>query len=107
MTQGIRGAGSLRNWFNTASFTTPANGAFGTSSRNSIPLPGTVGIDSSLSRDFSFGDLKNLEVRATANNVFNTVQYSGVNTVLNSATFGQISSVAPARRLSFQARYRF
>ena len=102
----IRGAGSLRSWFNTAAFTTPAN-TFGTSSRNSIQLPGTVSTDTSLSRDFAFGELRNLEFRATATNVFNTVQYSGVNTVLNSATFGQVSSVAQARRLSFQARYRF
>ncbi|MBE7181071.1 MAG: TonB-dependent receptor, partial [Terriglobus roseus] len=103
----IQGAGSLRSWFNTAAFTAPPSGAFGNSSRNSIELPGTVSEDMSLSRDFTFGDLKNLEVRATANNVFNTVQYSGVNTVLNSANFGQVSTVAPARRLSFQARYRF
>ncbi len=104
--QPISGAGSLRNWFNPHAFTDPAN-VFGTSSRNSIQLPGTVSTDTSLSRDFAFGDLKNLEFRATATNVFNTVQYSGVNTVLNSATFGQVSSVAQARRLSFQARYRF
>ena len=106
-TQHIAGAGSLRNWFNTSAFTAPAPGAFGNSSRNSIQLPGTVSTDTSLSRDFAFGDLKNLEVRATATNVFNTVQYTGVNTVLNSANFGQVSSVAQARRLSFQARYRF
>ena len=104
--QSIEGAGTLRNWFNGAAFVAPAN-TFGTSSRNSIELPGTVSADTSLSRDFAFGDLKNLEVRATATNVFNTVQYSGVNTVLSSATFGQVSSVAQARRLSFQARYRF
>lgn len=111
-TQGIGGAGSLRNWFNTAAFTTPArdtfgNSTFGTSSRNSIRLPGTVSVDTSLSRDFAFGDLRNLEFRATATNVFNTVQYSGVNTLLNSATFGQVTSAAQARRLSFQARFRF
>jgi hypothetical protein len=43
----------------------------------------------------------------TANNVFNTVQYSGIDTTLNSRTFGQVTSAAPMRRITFMARYRF
>ncbi len=105
--QPIAGAGTLRSWFNAAAFAAPDANSFGNASRNSIRLPGTVSVDMSLSRSFAFGDLKNLEARATANNVFNTVQYSGVDTVLNSSTFGQVTSVANARKLSFQARYRF
>ena len=106
--QPVAGAGRLHNYFNTAAFTSPsAASGFGTASRNSIELPGTVSVDASLSRTVSFGDTKNLEVRATANNVFNTVQYSGLDTTLNSSTFGQITSVANARKFTMQARYRF
>jgi len=43
----------------------------------------------------------------TANNVFNTVQYSGINTVENSANFGAVTSAAGMRSLQVQARYRF
>ena len=104
--QAIAGAGTLRNWFNKSAFVAPANG-YGTASRNSIELPGTVSTDMSLSKSVSFGELRNLEMRATASNVFNTVQYSGVNTVLNSSNFGQVTGAAPPRKMSLQARYRF
>jgi len=106
--QPIAGAGNLRSWFNTAAFASPSAAAvFGTASRNSIELPGTISNDMSLSRSIALGDLRNFEARVTASNVFNTVQYSGVNTVLNSSTFGQITGAAAPRKLSFQARYRF
>jgi hypothetical protein len=46
--------------------------------------------------------------------VFNTVQYSGVSTTLNTGTeasyaspFGQITSVAPMRSFQFTAGFRF
>ena len=84
----------------------PANG-FGTASRNSIEGPGTVSVNSSLSRTFGFGETRSLETRLTASNVFNTVQYSGINTTLNSATFGQVTSAAARRAVQVMARYRF
>ncbi len=104
--QPIKGAGQLRNWFNPAAFTTPA-AVFGTASRNSIELPGTVSNNMSLSRTIRLGDIRNLEMRLTANNVFNTVQYSGVNTTLNNANFGQITGAANPRKIIYQVRYRF
>ncbi|MGI4854732.1 MAG: carboxypeptidase regulatory-like domain-containing protein [Janthinobacterium lividum] len=104
--QAITGLGTLRNWFNKGAFVSPANG-YGTASRNSIRLPGTVGFDLSLSKSIDLGELKNFEARLTASNAFNTVQYSGVNTVLNSSNFGQVTGAAAPRKLSLQARYRF
>ena len=102
----IAGAGSLRSWFNRAAFSAPANG-FGTASRNSIEGPGTVSVNSALSRTFDFGETRSLEARVTAANVFNTVQYSGIDTVLNSATFGQVTGAAARRTVQVTARYRF
>jgi hypothetical protein len=101
-----QGGGSLRNWFNRAAFTQPA-GTYGTASRYSIPGPGTVSFDASLSKSIRFGDFRNLELRATADNVFNTVQYSGVDTTLGSATYGQVTSAATMRQFTFMGRYRF
>ncbi|MEK6398771.1 MAG: carboxypeptidase regulatory-like domain-containing protein, partial [Terriglobus sp.] len=106
--QSIAGAGTLRSWFNTSAFTTPSSAVvFGTASRNSIQLPGTVSVNMSLSKSIPLGELRNFEGRITANNVFNTVQYSGVNATLNSSTFGQITGAASPRKLTFDARYRF
>ncbi|WP_263383238.1 TonB-dependent receptor [Granulicella arctica] len=102
----IAGAGRIQQWFNPAAFTAPPNG-FGTASRGSIEGPGIVGIDASLSRTVSLGDTRSFEARVTGNNVFNTVQYSGINTTLNSNTFGQVTSTAAQRTISMIARYRF
>ena len=104
----ISGPRTLTTWFNRNAFAPPAAASgFGDASRNSIELPGTVAFNTTLSRTVSFGELRSFEARATAFNVFNTVQYSGVNTVLNSATFGQVTGTAAPRKLTFQARYRF
>lgn len=104
--QPIAGSGGVFNWFNKGAFVSPANG-FGTASRNSIEGPGTVSIDASLSRTVPLGDTRSFEGRVTANNVFNTVQYSSIDTVLSSATFGQVLGTASQRALTFTARYRF
>jgi hypothetical protein len=101
-----RGGGSLNNWFNKAAFATPAN-IYGTASRYSIPGPGTVTDDVSLSKTHRFGEMKTLEVRAIIDNFFNTVQYSGVDTTLGSATYGQVTSADAMRSFNFMARYRF
>ena len=104
--QPIAGTGTVLDWFNKAAFVTPANG-FGTASRGSINGPGIVAVDASLSRTVALGETRSFEARVTANNVFNTVQYSGIDTTLNSQTFGQVTSTAAMRRLTVLARYRF
>jgi len=103
----INGARLLGNWFNAASFTAPAAGQFGTASRNSIEGPGTEVVDVSLSRTVQLGETRSFEARVTGANALNIVQYSGINTTLNSPTFGQVTAAAPMRTLTVTARYRF
>ena len=105
-TQPIKGAGTINDFFNKAAFVAPA-GEYGTASRNSIEGPGTVMVNASLSRTIEFGGTRSFEARVTASNVFNTVQYSGINTTENSANFGVVTSGAAMRSLLMQARYRF
>jgi trimeric autotransporter adhesin len=100
------GGGSASQWFNTSAFTAPA-GMYGTASRNSIAGPGTVQNNMALSKTMQFGETRSMEVRATINNVFNTVQYSGVDTNVTSPSFGQVTSTAPMRSFQFTARFRF
>ncbi|HWT65794.1 MAG TPA: hypothetical protein VN151_06735, partial [Terracidiphilus sp.] len=107
------GGGSLTQWFNPAAFTAPAANssypcdAFGTARRNSITGPGTVSNNMSLAKTMGLGDTRSMEIRATMNNVFNTVQYSGVDTNVASPTFGQVTSAGSMRSFQFNARYRF
>ena len=103
--QPIRGAGSLHSFFNAAAFSAPVT--YGSASRYSIEGPGQVLISSSLSRTVSFGETRSFEARVTANNVFNTVQYNGINTTLDSATFGQVTGAAAMRQILFVGRFRF
>ena len=94
------GGGTAKQWFNTAAYTAPAApttvgsttycNSFGNAPRNSIEGPGIVTNNMALSKSVSMGDTRSLEFRATISNVFNTVQYSGVNTTYGSPTFGQV-----------------
>ncbi|HEY1985061.1 MAG TPA: TonB-dependent receptor [Terracidiphilus sp.] len=109
----MNGGGSLKHWFNTAAFTAPT-GLYGNASRNSITGPGTIQNNMSLSKTMQLGDTRSFEMRATANNVFNTVQYSGVDTTLYSGVdsnfaspFGQVTSAGAMRSFQFTARFRF
>jgi hypothetical protein len=108
------GGGSLKQWFNPAAFTTPraapANypcAVFGNASRNSIAEPGKIQNSMALSKTMQLGDTRSMEIRATASNAFNTVQYSGVDTNVASPSFGQVTSVGAMRSFQFTARFRF
>jgi hypothetical protein len=106
------GGGSLTQWFNPAAFSEPmttGNGCavYGNASRNSIAGPGIVQNNLTLSKTMQFGETRSMEIRATANNAFNTVQYSGVDTNVASPSFSQVTSVGTMRNFNFLARFRF
>ncbi len=103
------GGGHINNWFNTAAFSSDfAQGQYyGTASRYSIPGPGTTVVNMALSKTFQLKDTKSFEVRMTADNAFNIVQYAGVNTQFDSTAVGQVTSARQMRTITFLARYRF
>jgi hypothetical protein len=109
------GAGSLQEWFNPAAYQAPVTAdpvrypcaTIGSAPRNSIAGPGTIQNNMSLSKTMQLGDTRSLEFRGTANNVFNTVQYSGVDTNVVSPSFGQVVSTGSMRAFQFTARFRF
>jgi hypothetical protein len=108
------GAGSLKVWFNPEAFTQPPNDSTtpscpncGNVSRNSVAGPGTIQNNMSLSKTMQLGGTRSTEFRAMANNVFNTVQYAGVDTNAASPSFGQVTSAAAMRTFQFTARLRF
>ena len=103
------GGGHLRHWFNTAAFSTDfAPGQlYGTAARNSIPGPGIDNLNLSLSRIIAPHEGKTLELRITANNALNVVQYAGVNTQFDSTSNGQVDAFQPMRQITFLARFQF
>jgi hypothetical protein len=93
-------------FFNTAVFSIPAPGTFGNAGRNTIIGPGTSSMNLGLTKNITF-DTRGLSIQLLASNVFNTVQFASIDTVVNSPTFGQVTSVRPMRRMQLLFRFRF
>jgi trimeric autotransporter adhesin len=115
---------TTREWFNTSAFcapassgsSTPASGStcadpngtsFGDAGRNIIAGPGQITFDMSLNKIITIKESRALEFRIQAANVFNTAHFTGINTVVNSFIFGEVTSVGSMRRVTMLARFRF
>lgn len=98
---------NAKHWFNTAAFTTPAAGTYGNAGRNTIIGPGSWLMSLVLSKNIPLRDSMSLEMRAEADNVLNHPNYSGIDTNLNSPTYGQVISVASMRKMVLSMHYRF
>jgi len=98
---------NIKHWFDTAAFTTPAAGTYGNSGRNTIIGPGSWLMSLVLSKNIPLKDSMSLEMRAEADNVLNHANYSGIDTTVNSPTYGQVTSVASMRKMVLSVHYRF
>jgi hypothetical protein len=94
-------------FFNTEAFSIPAAGLFGTAPRNLIVGPGSRNVNMALSKNVNFNRARGVTIRIQATNVFNTVQFSAIDAVVNSPTFGQVTSVRPMRSVQAILRFRF
>jgi len=99
-------------YFNTAAFSTPAAGAFGTTARNSVVGPGFLTDDISVNKSFPlFGDRGGrLTFRADLFNVLNWTNLNAPDRTLVSPTFGQILSAGDGgdqRIAQFALRFDF
>jgi hypothetical protein len=99
---------TVLEWFNTAAFSIPT-ACFGDAPRNSVIGPGTFTINSGLSKTIPFGrdGLRRLDFSWNTTNLLNHPNYTGLSTVLGSSTFGEITSVAGMRTMSFTTRLNF
>jgi len=94
-------------FFNTAAFVAPGTGRFGNARRNSIIGPSTRIFNMAFTKVFPLKDTKVLEFRAQATNIFNTPQFQGLDTIVNSPSFGRITSVGSMRSFQLSMRFRF
>ena len=97
------------HFFNTDAFALPATGQFGNAARNTITGPGTRSFDYSIARKFKFGQdaRRQLEWRWELSNAFNTPNLIGLNTVVNSSTFGQVQGAKSMRRMDMYLKVNF
>jgi hypothetical protein len=120
---------SVNQWFNTAAFSQPLAGAFGTSGRNILREPGINNWDMGLGKNFAFGDRANLQLRLETFNTFNhtqwgvdpsspTVAASGPGTGAidrnvndqppsTNTNFGRVTSARPGRVLQLGGKFTF
>jgi hypothetical protein len=108
------GGRTTSEWFNTSAFILPAGlggtaGCIGDAARNSITGPGLFNWNASLAKTVPFGrdGLRRLDFRVDTSNVLNHVNYSGISTVVNSATFGSVTGAGAMRSLTFTTRVNF
>jgi len=100
----------LTKYFNTADFSQPATYTFGNMSRTSSYLrnPGLINLDASLFKQFAITEKIRLELRGEAFNISNTPAFSGPDTGVSDANFGQITSLANSpRQIQIAAKILF
>ncbi len=95
-------------WFNTAAFNLPT-ACFGDARRNSVIGPGSFNFNSGFAKSIFFGrdGLRRLDFTWNTSNLLNHPNFNGLSTVLGSKTFGQITSVAGMRTMTFTTRMNF
>jgi hypothetical protein len=98
---------TLEQFFNIGAFFVPAPGTFGNSARNLIIGPGQANTSMSLMKSVQIRPGRALTLRVQANNVFNTVHYGSIDSVVNSPTFGRVVSVRAMRSVQFMLRMGF
>jgi len=88
-------------------FAVPAIGTEGNEMPNQFRNPGYADVDFTLKKVTSITERVNLELRLDTFNVFNRVNYQGVDTNLQDGNFGQSTSTYPARNMLLGGRLNF
>ncbi len=97
--------GSVR--YNRAAFAAPALGTYGNAGFFSVAGIGTWGLDAALSRQFTFGGGRRIELRLEAFNVTNAVRANDPTGTITNVNFGRITSVQLPRIMQFALKYVF
>jgi len=97
------------HFFNTAAFVVPPPGRFGNAARNTIPGPGTFSLNFALARRIPLGrdQQHRLDLRWEVANLTNTPSFTGLSTVVNSATYGRVLGAQPMRTMNFVMRFNY
>jgi hypothetical protein len=100
---------SISQWLNPAAFQLPALGTYGTMPLDAIRGPGRTNVDTAVSRTFRFGS-QQVQLRWEVFNVLNSMTPANPVSSMNSANFGQVTSLAAGtapRIMQFAMKYLF
>jgi hypothetical protein len=105
-------------WLNQAAFQRPADGSWGTMTRNELRMPGIQNIDASIMKNFFITETAKFTYRCEVFNLINHPQPWGYNTGFSGdnpgsglsasdVNFGQASSYRDARTIQMALRFAF
>jgi len=80
---------------------------FGNAGRSVISGPGTVSVDTSLSKSVRFAEGHRMQLRFDAFNLPNRPRLNNPNATLTSPAFGRIQGAGAGRILQISAKYLF
>jgi hypothetical protein len=98
---------TLTKFFDTAAFIAPPPGVFGDAARNMIIGPGGRQLNATLARDIRLTGTRVMTLQVNATNLLNTVQWTVLDTDINSPTYGHVISAKPMRAITLGMRFRF
>jgi hypothetical protein len=94
-------------FFNASAFAVPEAGRYGTASRHQIVGPAARQLTANITRDVRLTRSRTMSIQVIVTNPLNFVNYTGVDTNVNSRTFGQVLSVGQMRSARLNFRFRF
>jgi hypothetical protein len=97
------------DFFDTACFLVPAAGQLGNAGRNTIIGPGMFIWNVQVAKTFLLGKEQQhrLDLRWEIANLTNTPNLAGLSTLVNSATFGQVTGAGAMRAMNVVTRFTF
>jgi len=100
------GSKSVLQYFNTASFV-DAVGHFGTAAPGALLGPGYQVWNTSVFKNFKFGERMNFQLRLETFNTFNHGNPSSIDTGVDDSTFGQVTGWRDSRQLQIGGKFTF
>jgi hypothetical protein len=96
-------------WLNRAAFIAPARtqSTFGTLGLGVVRMPATKNIDFALAKNWRFKERYGAQFRAEMFNVFNHVNFDGINTDLGGSNFGQLNHARLPREIQLGFKFTF
>jgi hypothetical protein len=98
---------SRLEWFNTAAFTLPAIGTFGSSGRNILSGPWQDTVNLSLFKIVQIRESIKLQIRGEFFNLLNRVNFGQPGATVGTPTYGVITSANDARTIQLALRLAF
>ena len=103
------GARAPLHFFDTSCFVVPAAGELGNAARNTIIGPGMFTWNAQIAKTFPLGkdQQHRLDFRWEITNLTNTPNLTGLSTLVNSLTFGQVVGAGAMRAMNVVTRFTF